>query len=1056
MLVCSNCGEENPAKFRLCGYCGTPLQAAAPARETRKLVSILFCDLKGSTALGETLDPESLREVMARYFEVMSAAIVRHGGTVEKYIGDAVMAVFGLPKVHEDDALRAVRAAEAMQLELKALNVELQQSYGITLANRIGVNTGGVVASDGSTNQRLVTGDAVNVAARLEQAAGDTETLLGELTYRLVAESVDVEAVEPLTLKGKAEPVPAYRLVATRSDAARALPSEHVFVGRAQELEELLAMLDDARTEQKPSSVLVLGEAGVGKTRLIDQLVEVASDRADCLRGRCLSYGEGITFWPMVEAVRSGAGIVDADDSATALEKIETLVGHAESDVAARVGSLLGLSSTTFSLPEIFWAFRRLLEIMAARRPVVLVIEDLHWAEPTLLDLLQSLASCEAGVLIVSAARREVLERRPELAEARTVALDRLGAAETMALVEAWVGGPVDPRGLERIVEASSGNPLFAEQLVSMLRDDGLLVDEGSVWRLAALPADWMPPTIHALLSARIDRLEREDRVVLDPAAVVGHIFPLAAISELAGDLAPAEVVVRADQLTRAQILQAAVEREHEEFRAFHHIFIRDSVYESLLKRQRAALHERFVRWADETNGDREVEFEEILGYHLEQAHRYLSELAPTDEHARQLGTDAARRLASAGRRAFIRGDMPAAANLLRRALALLPAESVDRFELAPDCGEALMQIGDFESAKALLAETEANATALGEPARAGGARIVLQLIQLLTGEEEGRSHEARTTADEVITAASEMGEEQTLARAFRLLAWVDGKALRYGAASAALGRAVEHARAAGDVRQERRASTGYALLSAYGPTPVSEALERCVEVSERVVGDRQAEAAVLCVVAHLEAMRGAFELSRALCVQARQLFEELGLRVEAASMVLESSRVELLAGNPAEAERELRRGFIVLEELRERYLLSTLSGLLGRALWEQQRPDEAEDMAALAEEISDEDDIDAQVHWRCVSAKVLASRGEGDQAEALVRAALEMLAPTDAVVLQIEALLDLGEVLTILGRDGATTAFEQARELAAAKGSDVLVARTLELAGAAPAEQFG
>ncbi len=627
-----------------------------------------------------------------------------------------------------------------------------------------------------------------------------------------------------------------------------------------------------------------------------------------------------------------------------------------------------------------------------------------------------------------------------------------------MELIEAWVGGPVDPHGLERIVEASSGNPLFAEQLVSMLRDDGLLVAEGPVWKLAALPADWMPPTIHALLSARIDRLEREDRVVLDPAAVVGHIFPLAAISELADGLPPADVVVRADRLTRAQILQAAVEREHEQedFRSFHHIFIRDSVYESLLKRQRAALHERFVRWADQANGDREVEFEEILGYHLEQAHRYLSELAPTDEHARQLGTDAARRLASAGRRAFIRGDMPAAANLLRRALALLPAESIERFELAPDCGEALMQIGDFESAKALLAETEANAMALGEPARAGGARIVLQLIQLLTGEEEGRSDEARTTADDVIATASAMGEEQTLARAYRLLAWVDGKALRYGAASAALGRAVEHARAAGDVRQERRASTGYALLSAYGPTPVSEALERCVEVSERVVGDRQAEAAVLCVVAHLQAMRGEFDLSRALCVQARQLFEELGLRVEAASMVLESSRVELLAGNPAEAERELRRGFIVLEELRERYLLSTLSGLLGRALWEQQRPGEAEDMAALAEEISDLDDIDAQVHWRCVLAKVLAERGEGDQAEALVRAALDLLAPTDAVVLQIEALIDLGEVLTILGRDGATIAFEQARELAAAKGSDVLVTRALELAGAAPAEQVG
>jgi class 3 adenylate cyclase/tetratricopeptide (TPR) repeat protein len=1052
MLICSNCSEENPAKFRMCGFCGTPLVAAAPAHETRKLVSILFCDLKGSTALGETLDPESLREVMARYFDVMSAAIVRHGGTVEKYIGDAVMAVFGLPKVHEDDALRAVRAAEAMQLELKDLNVELERSYGITLANRIGVNTGGVVASDGSTNQRLVTGDAVNVAARLEQAAGDTETLLGELTYKLVADAVDVEPVEPLTLKGKADPVPAYRLLNTRGELRQGLSAQHAFVGRSSELRELLELHDETTRAGKPCSMLILGEAGVGKTRLIDELVESASERGYVLRGRCLSYGEGITFWPMIEAVRAGAGILDSDDPATALRKIEEFAGRAEADVIERVGSLLGLGATTFSLTEIFWAFRRLLEILSSRRPVLIVIEDLHWAEPTLHDLLKSLEGAEAGALIVGAARTEVLERRPELSETRTIKLDRLGAAETNELIEAWVGGPVDPAGLARIVDASSGNPLFAEQLVSMLRDENLLVLDGELWKLAALPADWMPPTIHALLSARIDRLEREDRTVLDPAAVVGHIFPLAAISALADASSPEDVVMRADRLVQAQILHEAADREGEDFRAFHHIFIRDSVYESLLKRQRAALHERFVEWADRVNGERRVEFEEILGYHLEQAHRYLAELAPTDDHARQLGTEAARRLGSAGRRAFVRGDMSAAANLLRRALTLLPGDADGRFELAPDCAEAMMQIGDFEAAKALVAQIEADALALGKAARAGGARIVLQLIKLLAGEEDGWSEEARATADEVI-ATTEDGDGATLARAFRLLAWVDGKALRYGAAATALGQAVEHARTAGDVRQERRASTAYALISAYGPTPVTEAIERCADVYERVTGDRQAEAAVLCVTAHLEAMRGAFDLSRALCVQARRIFEELGLRVEAASMVLESSRVELLAGNPAEAERELRRGFIVLEELRERYLLSSLSGLLARALWAQQRPDEAEDMAALAEEISDADDIDAQVHWRCVQAKVLASRGEGDESEALVRSAVDLLEPTDAVVLQIEALTDLGEVLTILGRDGAAPAFEQARQLAAGKGSDVLVARVLELAAAAPSQ---
>jgi tetratricopeptide (TPR) repeat protein len=651
--------------------------------------------------------------------------------------------------------------------------------------------------------------------------------------------------------------------------------------------------------------------------------------------------------------------------------------------------------------------------------------------------------------LIIAAARTEVLERRPELAELPTVRLERLGADETGALVELWLDGPLDAEGRDRIVEASSGNPLFAEQLVSMLRDEGLLVTDGETWTLSSLPEDWMPPTIHALLSARIDRLEREDRDVLDPAAVVGHIFPLAAIAELAEGLDPERVAERADELTRTQILQTEPERDGSDFRAFHHIFIRDSVYESLLKRQRASLHERFVQWADRVNGDRQVEFEEILGYHLEQAHRFLSELAPADEHMRALGLDAARRLASAGRRAFIRGDMPAAANLLRRALAVLPRDAPERFELAPDCGEALMQIGDFEEAQELLSEVAADAVEQGDARLAGGSRIVLQLIKLLSGGDGDWSDEARATAEAVIATAAERDDEATLARAYRLLAWVDGKACRYGAAAHSLGRAIEYARAAGDVRQERRASTAYALTSTHGPTPVEEALARCAEVGERVAGDRQAEAAVLCVAAHLEAMRGDLDLSRSLSDQSRRLFEELGLRVEAASMVLESSRVEWLAGNHAEVERELRRGFIVLEELRERYLLSTLSGLLARALWAQNRPDEAEDMTALAEELSDPDDIDAQIHWRSVQAKILALRGEADEAHSLVRSAVDMLEQTDAVVLKIDAYLDLGEVLTMLGRDGARAAFDHATALASEKGGELLVTRVAEIVGA-------
>jgi class 3 adenylate cyclase/predicted ATPase len=1045
MIVCSNCGEENPPKFRLCGFCGTPLQAAAPAQEVRKLVSILFCDLKGSTSLGEALDPESLREVMNRYFEVMSAAITRHGGTIEKYIGDAVMAVFGLPKVHEDDALRAVRAAQAMQDGLRELNVELERSYGVTLANRIGVNSGGVVAGDATTNQRLVTGDPVNVAARLEQAAGDTETLIGALTYRLVEGQVTVEEVEPLTLKGKSAPVAAYRLVDVRAPNGHGPTVRRELVGRRTELNVLLALLDEAATNPTPRRMLVLGEAGVGKTRLVDELASSAAERALVLRGRCLSYGEGITFWPIVEALRNAASITDEDDAATALGKLHDFVGDVDIDTMDRVASTLGLGTTIYPVPEIFLGLRRLFEWFARERPVVLVIEDLHWAEATLHDLLDSLAyaGTSAGALILGTARTEVLEKRPQLEAQPTLRLERLGVEETAAMIEELLGGPLDRIGLERIVEASSGNPLFAQQLISMLRDEGELVPEGKGWILSALPEGWLPPTIHALLSARIDNLEQPARRVLDPASVVGHIFALPAIVEMAETMSGPEVTTQADELTRTQFLASAPDRDGLEFRAFHHAFIRDSVYESLLKRQRATLHEKFVMWADTINGDRALEYEEILGYHVEQAHRYLSELAPADEHVRELGADAGRRLGSAGRRAFVRGDMPAAANLLGRALAVLDASSPERFALVPDFGEALVQLGNFEAAEQAVSAAERDATMSGRPELAGGSWIVKQFILLFSGADENWSEEARAVAESVVNAGS-LHDPATVARAYRLLGLLATKAARYGEAAAAFAQAADAAQAAGDLRQVRRASGAYAQMSTLGPTSVEEALARCVQATERAAGDRHAEANVLCYAGHLEAMRGDFDLGRSMCNVARERFEELGLRLESAAMTLESSHVEELAGDLEAAERELRRGFEVLSELGEQFVRSSIAGLLAHALVDQGKVDEADGMAVVAEDLSDADDVDAQVIWRSARAKVLVAQGSLDEAEDKAREAVALIEPTDFVVIQIPTYRDMAVILWPRHREEAEELLARARRLAEEKGSTAHLARVL------------
>src|SRR5581483_10184370 len=392
MQVCPGCGEENPDKFRLCGFCGTPLAPALPPQEVRKTVTIVFSDLKGSTNLGEALDSESLREVMSRYFDEMRAELERHGGTIEKFIGDAVMAVFGLPTLHEDDALRAVRAAAGMKRALERLNGELERVWGVRLTNRTGVNTGEVVAGDPSAGQRLVTGDAVNVAARLEQAAPANEVLLGELTYRLVKDAVEVEAVEPLELKGKAERVPAYRLLSVREQGEGwTRRRDAPMVGREQELDTLLASFDAAVAERACRLATVVGDAGVGKSRLNEEFLASIGERARVLSGRCLSYGEGITFWPLVEVVRQAASIEEEDTPGVARAKLVSLAGPEGDDVVERVASAIGLSPETFPIEELFWGARKLLESLAREQPLVVLFDDIHWAEPTFLDLVEHL-----------------------------------------------------------------------------------------------------------------------------------------------------------------------------------------------------------------------------------------------------------------------------------------------------------------------------------------------------------------------------------------------------------------------------------------------------------------------------------------------------------------------------------------------------------------------------------------------------------------------------------------------------------------------------------------
>jgi class 3 adenylate cyclase/tetratricopeptide (TPR) repeat protein len=1045
--ICPNCGEENPDRFRLCGFCGTELAPQLAPQETRKMVTIVFSDLKGSTNLGEALDSESLREVMSRYFDEMQQILEAHGGRVEKYIGDAIMAVFGLPRLHEDDALRAVRAASEMQQALRTLNDELQQRWGVQLENRTGVNTGEVVAGDATSGQRLVTGDAVNVAARLEQAAPALEILVGEPTYRLVRHAVDVQPVEPLPLKGKSEPVPAYRLLAVK-EVVEGVARRHdrPIVGREAELAQLQAEFDVAATSSSCRLVTIIADAGVGKSRLMDEFGRAVEARV--YSGRCLPYGRGYTYWPLVEIFRQAAAIRDDDPPAEAIAKLGALLAGNQ-EVTDRIASTIGLSEAQYQPEELFWGVRKAIEILAADEPLVVVFEDIHWAEATLVDLLEHLVAAVGAVpvLLLCASRPDLLEQRPSWAEGALLMLEPLSEDDSTRVIENVLGADLAAKVSRRIIDAAEGNPLFVEQLVSMLIDEGVLRQVDGHWEAGDLSDLSVPPTINALLAARLDRISAEQRAVIEPASVIGLVFEQAALDAIVEEPLRAGLESHLAALVDRQLLrQEESIDEGPKFR-FHHILIREAAYNGVLKRVRASLHERFADWGERVNREREreTEYEELLGYHLEQAHDYLADLGPLDDHGRELGNRAAAHLTSAGRRAFARADMPAAANLLRRAVNLLPTEDRARIGLLPDLGEALMDIGEFAWAQTFLDEAVELAQATGDARLEAGAVLTRLLVRHHTVDDlDGWRDEVEREAKRAIERLD--GDESAhaeLAKAWRMLGGVHGIVLRYGEAAAAVQRAVEHARLAGDTRQEARSASGYTLAALHGPTPVPEAIERCEKLLVQGLANRRAEGQVLLVLAHLRAMQGDFEEARELSARARGVLEELGVAMFAVWTSLESSAVEMLAGDPAGAEQELRQNYELLTEMGERFYLPLLTALLARSMLAQGRFDEASEMAAVASELAAEDDIEAQALWRGVRARILASEGDHGEAERLAREGVELLRRADAPVKQGDALMDLAEVLIKAGQiRAARTVLEESRKLYETKQSQVPHAR--------------
>ncbi len=1040
MAACPACGRDNPDGFRFCGFCASPL-ASDDSREVRKTVTVLFTDVTGSTALGERLDPEALRAVMTRYFELARTIVERHGGTVEKFIGDAVMAVFGVPVAHEDDAMRAVRAAAEMREELSPLNEELERTSGVRLETRTGVNSGEVVAGNPSSGQSFVSGDTVNVAARLEQAAQPGEILIGAGTLSLVRDAVRVKATEPLALKGKAEPVPASRLldvVAGTAPHARRLDSP--MVGRDDELRRALDAFD--RVEWGPSCELVtiVGDAGVGKSRLTLEVLSQLAGRATVLEGRCLPYGEGITFWALAEMVRQAAGIDDGDPPARALTRIGDLLRGVDDAalVRDRVGAAIGLSEAAGAIQETFWAIRRLLETLAADRPVVAVFDDIHWAEPTLLDLLEYVAGFtqDHPVLVLCMARPELREVRPEWDRTGTVVtLSPLDPATSDDLIRNLIGATRLPSEVrDRIIEAADGNPLFVEEMLRTLIDDGVLRRDDGAWVATAdLSGLSAPGTVQALITARLDRLQDEERAVIQRASVVGQVFFWGAVVDLSPEDARPAVGTNLQTLQRKELIRPEPSSfAGEDAFRFSHLLVRDAAYESMPKRTRADLHERFADWLQRVAGARVAEYEEIVGHHLEQAHRYVVELSPEGDRSRRLAGQASSLLAKSGAAALGRGDVHAALNLLSRAFDLLPADSPDRPGLLIDLSQALGLSGRPNDEATRLEEAAASARAVGD--RSMESLAVIRKIALNPRLGWTPFETLLRELHSMLPELEAAGDDRVLGEALENIGRFEYWCGRSMEGERALERSVEHAVAAGDRPGEMKRLGILMGVIANGPVPVEEGMAQSSRLLERSWTSRGAEAGMSWHVCLLQAMAGEIVEARRSWGRAHQVFRELGMFVPGHFMSI--GWAELTAGDPAEAEGPLREGIAALEAAGEKGWLSTTAGVYADVLWHLGRNEEAERYALLGDRLSTSDDWTSQFQWRAVLAKVLADRGRLSDAETVARAGVSVIDHTDYLKHQGDARMSLAYVLRAAGRPGeAGAVLNEALELFERKG---------------------
>jgi DNA-binding SARP family transcriptional activator len=969
----------------------TPTDVGRATPAARRLVSIVFADLVGSTGLAERLDPESMHGLLDRYSDVCSEVIERHGGAVEGFIGDAVVGVFGVTELHEDDALRAVRAAVELREAGAVLSAELERERGVEIAMKLGVESGEVFLGAGTRRSRFAAGDAFNVASRLQGIAQEGEILIGENIYALLQDAVRVEPLEPLALRGRTAKVRAWRLLDVISEQTPLRSPRTPFVGRERELEELRAAFARARDSRSCHALTVVGPAGIGKSRLARELAGEVGEDATVVVGRCPAYGEGVTYRPLAEIV----GQLGGDDPR---QRVSQLL-EGDEPIARLVLGAVGLSEGAAQPEETFWAVRTLLERVAQDRPLVVIVDDVHWAEPTLLDLLDYLVAFSSGhaILVLCLARPDLAEARPEWMAPESnrsmLPLEALSDPEARQLVESAGAGEVWSGAAARIVQTAEGNPFFLEQLVAMGAEGGG----------AALPS-----SIQAVLAARIDRLDRGERALLEHASVQGRTFYAGAVADVLGERDRSRIATDLVSLVHKQLVRAErSDLPREDAFRFAHVLIREAAYQGLPKQRRAELHEHVAEWLQARPGAED----ETLGYHLGEAYRCRAELGRVGERERALAGAAAERLKAAADAALLRGDASAGARLLERAASLLEGDAAACGELLPALGAALFEAGRMSDATRVLDEAIARAP---EPRLLARARVERELVRRETETSAG-SEQARRVADAVSPVLEREGDEYGQSRLWLLrgqLAWNAGRA---ESAEDAWRDAADSAGRAGDQRELFEVIGWRALAAALGPTPVDEAIRRCEEFHQLVHASPSATASTLNPLALLHAMKGEFEIAEELLDQAGEILQELGGLGSGVSHL--EAWVRLLAGQPELAEAPLRANVETLSSMGEGSVFATTIALLAQAVYAQGRMREADKLCRMTENLAAVDDTMTQVIWRGVQAKILAREARSEDAEALAREAVALAELTDLLSHRGDAMLDLAEVLRICDR---------------------------------------